>query len=49
MQDPYELVGAILIVAVAGIMLVAGELYLVTKTDTASMPSPRPAAVISSR
>jgi hypothetical protein len=48
MKDPYELVSAILILAVAGIMLVTGELYLVTNTGGAPMSSP-PAGMMSSR
>jgi hypothetical protein len=47
MKDPYELVSAILILAVAGIMLVTGELYLVTNTGRAPVSSPP--AMMSSR
>jgi len=47
MQQPYELVNLMLVLAVAGIMLVAGELYLVTNTGTAPISSPP--AMISSR
>jgi hypothetical protein len=49
MRDPYELVGAMAILAVAGIMLVAGELYLLTNGDRAPVTSRTSAAVISSR
>ena len=33
MEEPYDLVLAMLAVAVAAVMLVAGELYLVTTPD----------------
>jgi hypothetical protein len=48
MDDLYDLVLAMFVIALAAVMLVAGELYLVTRPDPAE-PSPnRPPAVATS-
>jgi hypothetical protein len=48
MDDLHDLVLAMLGVAVAGVMLVAGELYLVTRPDPHEIHSEPPAVVTSS-
>ena len=47
MDDPYHLVLAMFGVAVAAVMLVAGELYLITRPDLPET-HPQPPAVITS-
>jgi hypothetical protein len=47
MDDPHELVLAMLALAVTPVMLVAGELYLVTRPDQPVSPTP-PASIITS-
>jgi hypothetical protein len=42
MDDPYDLVLAMFGLAVAAIMLVAGELYLVTRPDSVETSKPSP-------
>ena len=50
MEDPYELALAMLGLALAALMLVAGELYLVTTPKPESIyPASVPSAVASSR
>jgi hypothetical protein len=46
MDDPYDLVVAMFGVAVAAVMLVAGELYLVTRQEPPETYSQLPAAHI---
>jgi hypothetical protein len=48
MDDFYDLVLAMFGVAVAAVMLVAGELYLVTRPDPPSINPEAPAVVTSS-
>jgi hypothetical protein len=47
MEEPYELVAAMLGLALAAILLVAGELYLVTTPEPPPTSSP-PASVLMS-
>jgi hypothetical protein len=47
MDDFHDLVLAMFGVAVAAVMLVAGELYLVTRSDTPAI-NPEPPAVVTS-
>jgi hypothetical protein len=47
MDDFHDLVLAMFGVAVAAVMLVAGELYLVTRPDTPAI-NPEPPAVVTS-
>jgi hypothetical protein len=48
MDDPYDLVLAMFGLAVAAVMLVAGELYLVTRPDAPEKYMPPPAVITSS-
>jgi hypothetical protein len=48
MEEPYDLVLAMFAVAVAAVMLVAGELYLVTRPDPQETYAPAPPVVTSS-
>jgi hypothetical protein len=48
MDDPYDLVLAMFGLAVAAVMLVAGELYLVTRPDPPAKYTPPPAVITSS-
>jgi hypothetical protein len=48
MDDPYDLVLAMFGVAVAAVMLVAGELYLATRPDSLQTYARPPAVVTSS-
>ena len=48
MDDHYDLVLGMFGVAVAAVMLVAGELYLVTRPDSQEVPSKPPPVVTSS-
>ena len=47
MDDQYDLVLGMLAALIAAVMLVAGELYLVTRPDPQEIP-PQPAPVITS-
>ncbi len=49
MQDPYELVQAMLALAVAAVMLVAGAMYLDTRADAPPARSAPPSVLMSSR
>jgi hypothetical protein len=48
MDDPYDLLLAMFAVAVAAVMLVAGELCLVTRPDTPEKYTSPPAVITSS-
>jgi hypothetical protein len=48
MDDPYELVLAMFALAVTAVMLVAGELYLVTRPEQQESRTPPPSIVTSS-
>jgi len=48
MDDPYDLVLTMFGVAIAAVMLVAGELYLVTRPDPPEIYTQPPAVVTSS-
>jgi hypothetical protein len=48
MDDPYDLVLGMFGMAIAAVMLVAGELYLVTRTDPPQPHTPPPSVVTSS-
>jgi hypothetical protein len=48
MDDPYDLVLSIFALAMAAVMLVAGELYLVTLPDPPENVAPSPKVVTSS-
>jgi hypothetical protein len=48
MDDPYDLVLAMFGLAVTAVMLVAGELYLVTRPDAPEKYTPPPALMTSS-
>ena len=48
MDDPYDLVLAMFGLAVAAVMLVAGELYIVTRPDPPETYSQPPAVISSS-
>jgi hypothetical protein len=47
MDDPYDLVLLMFAMAIAGVMLVASELYLVTRPDPPESYTP-PASVVTS-
>jgi hypothetical protein len=42
MDDPYDLVLSMFALAIAAVMLVAGELYLVTRSDPQTVTPPPP-------
>jgi hypothetical protein len=48
MDDPYDLVLGMFAVAIAAVMLVAGELYLAMRPDPAEIYAPPPLVVTSS-
>jgi hypothetical protein len=48
MDDPYEVVLGMFALAIAAVMLVAGELYLVTRPDPPGTYTPPPPVVTSS-
>jgi hypothetical protein len=48
MDDPYDLVIGMFALAIAAVMLVAGELYLVTRLDPPETYVPPPSVVTSS-
>jgi len=48
MEDPYDLVLGMFASAIAAVMLVAGELYLVTRADPPETNTPQPSVVTSS-
>lgn len=48
MDDPYDLVVGMFGVAIAAVMLVAGELYLVMRSDPPETYTPPPSVVTSS-
>jgi hypothetical protein len=48
MDDPYDLVLNMFALAIAAVMLVAGELYLVTRPDPPENVAPSPSLVTSS-
>jgi hypothetical protein len=48
MEDPYDLVLGMFAVVLAAVMLVAGELYLVTRPDPPEHYAPAPPVVTSS-
>ena len=48
MDDPHDLVLGMFAAAIAAVMLVAGELYLVTRSDPPETYTPPPAVVTSS-
>ena len=48
MDDPYDLVLGMFALAIAAVMLVAGELYLVTRPDPPQTYTPPPSVVTSS-
>jgi hypothetical protein len=48
MDDPYDLVLVMFAMAIAAVVLVAGELYLVTRPDPPESYTPPPAIVTSS-
>jgi hypothetical protein len=48
MDDPYDLVLGMFGVAIAAVMLVAGELYLVTRPDPPEIYTQPPSVVTSS-
>jgi hypothetical protein len=48
MDDPYDLVLAMFALAVTAVMLVAGELYLVTRPEQQESRTPPPSIVTSS-
>ena len=48
MDDPYDLVLAMFGLAIAAVMLVAGELYLVTRPDAPEIYTQPPSVVTSS-
>ena len=48
MDDPYDLVLGMFALAIAAVMLVAGELYLVTRPDPPQTYTPSPSVVTSS-
>jgi hypothetical protein len=47
MDDPYDLVLSMFALAVTAVMLVAGELYLVTRAPQPETPTP-PASIVTS-
>ena len=48
MDDPYDLVQMMFAMAIAAVMLVAGELYVVTRPDPPESYMPPPPVVTSS-
>jgi hypothetical protein len=46
-DDPYDLVLGMFALAIAAVMLVAGELYLVTRVDPVEIYTPPPSAISS--
>jgi hypothetical protein len=48
MDDPYDLVLSMFALAIAAVMLVAGELYLVTRPDPPKNVAPSSSVVTSS-
>jgi hypothetical protein len=48
MDDPYDLVLGMFAVAIAAVMLVAGELYLVTRPEPPETNTPPPSVLTSS-